>query len=82
VFVTGPLGATVLDVLFLPYDNDNNRGCTYYERGVNAEDNNDANIDGNDVDGKQQRPLVMLSPINQPDDFNCLGGSYRHFGLH
>jgi len=34
-FVAGPRGA-VLDVLFPPYDDNDNRGCTYYERGVNA----------------------------------------------
>jgi len=34
-FVAGPRGA-VLDVLFPPYDNDDDRGSTYYERGVNA----------------------------------------------
>jgi hypothetical protein len=82
-FVTGPPGAAVLDVLFPPYDDDDDdRGCTYYERGGNAEDDNDANIDGNDIDGKRRRPLVALSPIDQPDDFNCLGGSYGRFGLH
>ena len=34
-FIAGPRGA-VLDVLFPPYDDDDNRGCMYYERGVNA----------------------------------------------
>ncbi len=52
-FVTGPLGAAVLDVLFPPYNDGNDRGCTYYERGGNAEDNNDANVDGDDVDGER-----------------------------
>ncbi len=28
-FVIGPLGSTVLDILFLPYDDNNDRGCTY-----------------------------------------------------
>ena len=35
-FVAGPRSA-VLDILFPPYnDDDDDRGCTYYERGVNA----------------------------------------------
>ncbi len=36
-FVAGPRGA-ILDVLFPPYDDndDDDRGFTYYERGVNA----------------------------------------------
>jgi hypothetical protein len=34
-FVAGPRSA-VLDILFPPYGDDDDRGCTYYERGVNA----------------------------------------------
>ena len=34
-FVAGPRGA-VHDILFPLYDDDNDRGCTYCERGVNA----------------------------------------------
>ncbi len=41
---------------------------------MSAEEEKD---DGDDdcVDGRWQWPLVVLVRIDQPDDFNCLGGS-------
>ena len=72
-FVIGPNGAAVLDVLFPPYDEDDGRDCTYYERRAIAEED-----DGGD--GERRRTLVALVPVDQPDDFNCLGGSYGCFG--
>ena len=72
-FVIGPNGAAVLDVLFPPYDEDDGRDCTYYERRAIAEED-----DGGD--GERRRTLVALVPIDRPDDFDCLGGSYGCFG--
>jgi hypothetical protein len=71
-FVAGPTKMAVLDVLFAPYNEDNCRECTNYERRAITEE------DGKG-DGKRQRPLVMLVPANWPDNFDCLGGSYGCF---
>ncbi len=96
-FVAGPCGAAVLDVLFPPYDDDgNDGGCTYYETKVagdteeeEEEEEDDDAAAANDINGSYERqkpllrrpPLILLSPIDQPDDFDCLGGSYGRFGL-
>jgi hypothetical protein len=72
-FVAGPNGAAVLDVLFPPYDEDDGRDCTYYERRAIAEED-----DGGD--GERRRTLVALVPVDRPDDFDCLGGSYGCIG--
>ncbi len=64
--------AAVLGVLFAPYNEEDGRECTYYERSAIAEED-----DGGD--GEWRRPLITLVPVNQPDDFDCLGGSYGCF---
>jgi hypothetical protein len=84
-FVAGPHGAAVLDVLFPPYGDDDD-GCTYYEMresgGAEDDDGDGAAAEEDDERRRRRRrpPLVLLSPIDQPDEFNCLGGSYGRFG--
>lgn len=63
-FVAGPNGAAVFDVLLPPYDGDDDRDCTFY-------DPSSAN---------SHSGLITLTPIDQPDDFHCIGGQYGHFG--
>jgi cysteamine dioxygenase len=72
-FVAGPNGAAMLDVLFPPYDEDDGRECMYYESRAIAKEE-----DGGD--DERRRTLVELVPVDRPDDFNCLGGSYGRFG--
>ena len=64
-FVAGPQGAALLDVLLPPYDTDEVRDCTFYE-----------------VASEQQPAATALKlvPIAQPDDFQCVSGSYGRFG--
>ncbi len=64
--------AVVLGVLFAPYNKEDGRECTYYKRRVIAEEDDRG-------DGKWRRSLVTLAPIDQPDDFNCLGGLHGCF---
>lgn len=63
-FVAGPNGAAVLDVLLPPYYADDDRDCTFY--------------DGSSAD--KQSSSCTLTPIDQPSDFHCIGGSYGRFG--
>jgi hypothetical protein len=60
------LTAAVLDVLFSPYNKENGREFTYNQRRVIAKDEDGGN-------GKRRWPLIALVPIDQPDDFDCLG---------
>jgi hypothetical protein len=62
----------VLDVLFTPYNKEDSRECTYYERRAIAEEDDGGN-------SKQRRPLVMLVPFDRPDNFDCLVGPYGCF---
>ena len=63
-FRAGPHGVAVLDVLLPPYS-DGSRDCTFYEKNIVQEHNED---------------LYTLAPIEQPEDFHCVGGSYGKFG--
>ncbi len=81
-FVVGPHRAAVLDMLFPPYNEGNGRECTYYKRRqVPGRRRTRATTIVATVDGGQRWTLVALKLIDQPDDFNCLGRSYRCFGL-
>jgi hypothetical protein len=64
--------AAVLGVLFTPYNEEDGRECTYYKRRAITKEDNGGN-------GEWRRSLVTLVPVNQPDDINCLGGSYGCF---
>jgi len=77
-FVAGPEGAAVLDVLLPPYDEDDDRDCTFYK--ANDEEGNcgptRATRDAQDAHPSS----LMLMAMDQPEDFHCLGGSYGRFG--
>jgi len=68
-FVAGPRGAAVLDVLLPPYDHGQHRDCTFYrvERIPLT------------VEGEDEK--YNLVPHNQPNDFECISGSYGGLGL-
>ncbi len=59
------------------------------EEEEEEEEDDDGAAAANDINGCNERqkpllrrpPLILLSPIDQPDDFDCLGGSYGRFGL-
>lgn len=75
-FQAGPQGAAILDVFFPPYDDEDDRDCTYYRSPSISYNDHD------DSDGEQRRPILTLTPIDQPDDFSCLEGSYGRFGQY
>mmetsp|Transcript_43348 Transcript_43348/g.104765 ORF Transcript_43348/g.104765 Transcript_43348/m.104765 type:complete len:195 (+) Transcript_43348:522-1106(+) len=68
-FVAGPQGAAVLDVLLPPYDNMQNRDCTFYE--IRQTD------PGRKPSGKE--PCYVV-PTGQPEDFHCISGRYGDLG--
>jgi hypothetical protein len=75
-FVAGPNGAAVLDVLLPPYDNVQNRDCTFYTI---------QNIDGSSHDGvgvslKKKKEPCFIIPTGQPENFHCISGQYRDLG--
>ena len=69
-----------MSLVSIPYNEDNGMECTYYERRASAMEVEDIG-GGNHGNSGWQRPLVVLVPIDKPDNFNCLGGSYSCFGL-
>lgn len=69
-FVAGPHGAAVLDVLLPPYDNIQNRDCTFYEiREMNSSTTKPS--------GKE--PCYVV-PTGQPENFHCISGRYGDLG--
>lgn len=69
-FTAGKDGAAVLDVLLPPYDSDQGRDCTFYEK---VQDNfGSGNHDA--------RNVCLLREIDQPTWFQCLAGKYKHLG--
>lgn len=69
-FVAGPYGAAVLDVLLPPYDNLQNRDCTFYEI-------HELNSPWPKPIGKEPCYIV---PTGQPESFHCISGQYRDLG--
>jgi plant cysteine oxidase len=69
-FIAGPDGAAVLDVLLPPYDNTQNRDCTFY-------DIHELNPSGPNPAGKQR---CIVVPTGQPESFHCISGRYRDIG--
>jgi hypothetical protein len=69
-FVAGPHGAAVLDVLLPPYDNTQNRDCTFYEIHQMASPVTKPS-------GKEQCYVV---PTGQPENFHCISGRYGDLG--
>jgi hypothetical protein len=72
-FVAGPHGAAVLDVLLPPYDNVQNRDCTFY----NIQDVSSSNYNG---DIKKNKEPCFIVPTGQPENFHCISGKYRDLG--
>lgn len=70
-FVAGPHGAALLDVLLPPYDSEEVRDCTFYEV---------ANEHNPIQSTATTSSSLKLSPIDQPEDFHCVSGSYGRFG--
>ena len=69
-FVAGPHGAALLDVLLPPYDTEEVRDCTFYEV---------ANVH-HPIQSSVSTASLKLTPIDQPEDFHCVSGSYGRFG--
>lgn len=69
-FVAGPDGAAVLDVLLPPYDNSQNRDCTFYEI-------QELTMTLPKPSGKD--PCFII-PTGQPENFHCISGQYRDIG--
>jgi hypothetical protein len=68
-FTAGPDGAALLDVLVPPYDVEDERDCSFYEK------NN--SFPWRKEDGRMSG---FLSQMDQPDWFNCLAGQYKYIG--
>ena len=77
-FKAGPNGAAVLDLLLPPYSDDDDRDCTFYKTCETVDDKNHRTH----YPEQQQEEVesYTLTPIDQPEDFHCLGGSYGRFG--
>lgn len=91
-FVAGPQGAAVLDVLLPPYDNVQNRDCTFYNiihsnnalsngRRPASYNNNNNNVmeEHSPEDFRKQEPCFIV-PTGQPENFHCISGQYRDLG--
>jgi len=68
-FTAGPDGAALLDVLVPPYDVDDDRDCSFYEK------NN--SFPWRKEDDKMSGYLAQME---QPEWFNCLSGQYKYIG--
>lgn len=89
-FCAGKNGAAVLDVLMPPYDDDDDRDCTFYrEEDFNFDiDSSNARISSTSSDGgystndesTTDSNLCLLVPVNQPRNFHCVGGRYGSLG--
>ena len=69
-FVAGPYGAAVLDVLLPPYDNGQNRDCTFYEIHE---------MTSSWPKASEKEPCFIV-PTGQPENFHCISGHYRGVG--
>jgi len=70
-FTAGEDGAAVLDVLVPPYDTVDDRDCTFYEK----------DFERSEWCEEEGRTRCWLIPIEQPEWFRCLAGSYNHLGV-
>eukprot|EP00934_Nitzschia_sp_Nitz4_P007261 Nitzschia sp. Nitz4//scaffold19_size178191//114740//116048//NITZ4_001992-RA/size178191-processed-gene-0.26-mRNA-1//1//CDS//3329540726//7251//frame0 len=69
-FVAGPQGAAVLDVLLPPYDNEQNRDCTFYT----IQDL------GSAWPHRSGKEPCFIVPTGQPENFHCISGQYKEIG--
>jgi PCO_ADO len=74
-FVAGEHGAAVLDVLLPPYDNEQNRDCTFFNICANAA----ATAASKLAPHPGQEPCLII-PTGQPETFHCISGTYRDLG--
>ncbi|KAG7354108.1 cysteine oxidase/2-aminoethanethiol dioxygenase domain containing protein [Nitzschia inconspicua] len=76
-FVAGPQGAAVLDVLLPPYDNVQNRDCTFYN--IQSLWNGKSNPEDSPSSFRKKEPCFIV-PTGQPENFHCISGYYRDLG--
>jgi len=94
-FVAGPHGAAVLDVLLPPYDNAQERDCTFYKiqevamkQQSSAIPKMQTSLSSNIIlESDQHPPSVnnikepcLIIPTGQPENFHCISGRYRDLG--
>jgi PCO_ADO len=81
-FVAGPQGAAVLDVLLPPYDNVQNRDCTFYNiHNVSSNGSKACEDPNHDYDSEfQKKEPCFIVPTGQPENFHCISGQYRDLG--
>jgi len=65
----GPNGAAVLDVLVPPYDVEDDRDCSFYEKSMHPAWRKE-----------EGRMKGHLTQIEQPECFQCLAGQYKDLG--
>ena len=70
-FTAGPDGAAVLDVLVPPYDVEDERDCSFYEKSDHS------TLPWRKEEGRMKGHLVQME---QPEWFECLAGQYKDFG--
>ena len=79
-FVAGPHGAAVLDVLLPPYDNGQNRDCTFYNiQNLDGSNGNSDEMTLSSSASKTKQPCFII-PTGQPENFHCISGQYRDLG--
>lgn len=79
-FVAGPNGAAVLDVLLPPYDNVQNRDCTFYNIQNVTSSNNNSNSGANNTASNTRKEPCFIVPTGQPENFHCISGQYGDLG--
>jgi hypothetical protein len=82
-FVAGPHGAAVLDVLLPPYDNVQNRDCTFYNildiaSSLSSSCPSSLPLKPGTNGGKKEPCFIV--PTGQPENFHCISGQYRDLG--
>lgn len=81
-FVAGPQGAALLDILLPPYDTNEVRDCTFYEVANEhaVQHHHQVHNHSSAIATTSIASSLKLTPIDQPDDFHCVSGSYGRFG--
>jgi len=93
-FVAGPHGAAVLDVLLPPYDDAQERDCTFYKIHEVAMKQQSSvitkmqtSLSSNIIlESNHYSPSVnikepcLIIPTGQPENFHCISGRYRDLG--
>lgn len=69
-FIAGPHGAAMLDILLPPYDNMQNRDCTFYQIQELA----------SSWPKPPSKEPCFIIPTGQPENFHCISGHYGDIG--